>query len=198
MHAIDVDDECGFFECVLDIAVFPNAVPDFVRAGFFVEDAAVFQRLFCIDHRVQRFVLDRYEFGGIVGDGGRLCHHGGYGLSLIAGFLNCHRIVANFLSVVGADLNEWLGLRGDFLAGDRTHHAWQGLGGGGVHADDAGMRVGGAHETQVEHLVQFDVVREFAAAAQQAVFLFAGKRCAYPAIACGLFFFTHSIHASNG
>ncbi len=42
MHAVDVDDECSFFECLLDIAVFPNAVPDFVRPGFLVEDAAVF------------------------------------------------------------------------------------------------------------------------------------------------------------
>ena len=42
VHAVDVDYECGFFECRLDIAVFPNAVPDSVCAGLFVQDAAVF------------------------------------------------------------------------------------------------------------------------------------------------------------
>ena len=99
--------------------------------------------------------------------------------------------------MVGTDLNEWLGLGGDFLAGDRTHHAGQGFGGGGVHADDAGMRIGRAHEAEIEHLVQLDVVGELAAAAQQAVFLLAGKRCAYPAIACVLFFFSHCAYASN-
>ncbi len=99
--------------------------------------------------------------------------------------------------MVGADLNEWLGLRGDFLAGDRAHHARECCGGGGVHADDACVRIGRAHESQIKHLVQLDVVGELAAAAEQTVFLFARKRCAYPAIACGLFFFRHCAYASN-
>ncbi len=163
----------------------------------FVEDAAVFERLFCFHHRVERFVLHCDQFGGIVGEGGRLRYHGSYRLSLIAGFLYCHWIVANFLSVLGADLNEWLRLRGDLFAGDRTRHAGQHFCGRGIHAHDPGMRVGRADEAQVKHLVQLDIVGELAAAAQQAIFLLAGKRCAYPATAYGLLSFTHCAYASD-
>ena len=175
VHAIDVHDEGGVFEGGLDIAVLPDAIPNFVCAGFSMEDAAIFERLFCIDHRVQRFVFHRDEFGGIVGEGGGLCDDRGYGLSLIAHFLNRHWKVANLLSMVGTDFDKRLGLRGDFLASNRTDNAWQGFCGGRVDTDDAGMRVRRAHEAQIEHLVQFDVVGELAAAAQEAVFFFTRK-----------------------
>src|SRR6266550_3760127 len=190
VHAVDVDNVCGFFERLLDIAVFPNTIPDFVGASFFMEDAAIFERLFCIDHRVERFVLYCDQFSGIVGEGGRLCYDGGYGLSLIARFLHYHGIITNLLSVLGADFDKRLGLRGDFLAGDRTYHAGQGFCGGCVDTDDARMRVGRAHETQVEHLVQLDIVGEFAAAAEETVFFLAREGCAYPVTAAVLFFFT--------
>ena len=55
-----------------NISVFENAIPDPVGAGFFMEQAFVFQGLLSVNHGIESLVLDLHEFGGIVGKRGRL------------------------------------------------------------------------------------------------------------------------------
>ena len=90
---------------------------------------------FCVDHRIERFVLDLDEFGGIVGEAWGFGDHRRDRLALIADFVDGQGIVANFLGVVGTDFDEGLGLGGDFPAGDRADDAGQCLGGGGIDTE---------------------------------------------------------------
>ena len=55
-----------------------------------------------------------------------------------------------------------------------------GFGGADVHAVDARMRVGRAHQAHVEHALELVVVNELAVTAYQAVFFLAAKRLAGP------------------
>ncbi len=49
VHAVDVDDIRRFLEGLLNVAEFPDAVPDSVRAGFFVENAVIGEGLLGVD-----------------------------------------------------------------------------------------------------------------------------------------------------
>ena len=116
-------------KALFNVAVFENSVPNAVRAGLFVQNAAIGKRLLRIDHRFQRFVLDLHEFRGIVGQAWRLRDHRGDRLALVKHLGHGHRIVPNFLRVLGADFDEGLGLCGNLSAGERAYHARQRLGG---------------------------------------------------------------------
>ncbi len=146
VHAVDVDDVRCFLERFLDIAIFPDAIPDFVRAGLFVKDAVVFERLLSINHRVERVVLYCDEFGGIVGQARGFRHNRCHRLSLIARLLYRHRVVANLLSVIGTNFDKRMGLRGDFFTGDRADYAGQSFRSCGINANDASMRVWRTHK----------------------------------------------------
>jgi hypothetical protein len=173
VQAIDVDDVRRFLEGAFNVAVFPNPIPNSVRPGFFVEDAVVGQGLLGFDNRFERLVLDLDEFSGIVGETRRLGDYSRDWLTLVKDLAHGHGEVANFLRMVGTDFDEGLGLRGNFLTGNRAHHAGQRFGSGGVDADNTRVGVRRAHKAEIEHFAQLDVVGELASAAQQAVFLFA-------------------------
>src|ERR1700719_1498323 len=166
VQAIDVDDVRRFLEGAFNVAVFPDTVPNSVRAGFFVENAVVSESLLGFDDRFERLVLDLNEFSGIVGEAWRFRDYGGDGLTLVKGFPHGHGEVANFLSLVGTDFDEGLGLRGNFLSGDRAHYAGQRLGNGGVDADDTRVCIWRAHKAEIKHFAQLDVVGELASATQ--------------------------------
>src|SRR6266481_6553051 len=102
VQAVDVDDVSRVLEGALNVAVLPHSVPNSVRAGFFVEDAAVGEGLLSFDDWFERLELDLDEFSGIVGKTRRLRDHGGNRLTLVQGFVHGHGEVANFLRVVGS------------------------------------------------------------------------------------------------
>src|ERR1039458_1651971 len=197
VQAVDVDDIRRILEGSLNVAIFPDTVPDSVRGGFLVEDAVIGEGLLHVDYRLERFVLDLNEFGGIVGQAGRLRDYRGNRLSLVEGFADGHGEIANLLRLVRTDLDEGLRLRGYLFAGDRAYHAGQRFGCGGVDADDARVRKGRANEAEVKHFAKLEIVGEFAPASQQAVLFLAGKRRAYPFSAAVLFLiFSHVLVAS--
>ena len=70
MQAVDVDDVSGFAESFVDISVFENSIPDTIRAGFVVQNALVSQGGFRIHHRIERFVFNLHQLGGIIGQTG--------------------------------------------------------------------------------------------------------------------------------
>ena len=150
------------------------------EAGLFVQQALILQRLFTVAERVERFVLDLNDFGGVVGDGGRGGDHRDYGFALITRFGNGQRIVFDFGKGVGADFDERLGQGHDFRAGESADDAGDGLGRGDIDAENVCVGVGRTDETQVEHVAELDIVGEFAAPAKQAVLFLAGERVAYP------------------
>ena len=112
---------------MLHVAVFEDAVPDFVRAGILVQDAGIGEGLLGVDDRIERLILYLHQFGGVVGDARRLGHDRGHGLALVADFRHRHRIVADLAAGVGTNLDEGLRLGGDLRAGQRANHAGQGF-----------------------------------------------------------------------
>src|SRR3981081_878031 len=112
----------SLLECALNVAVFPYSVPNSVRASFFVEDAAIGEGLLGFDDGFERLILNLDEFSGIVGKTRRLRGHSCRRFPLIKDLAHGHGEVTNFLSVVGADFDEGLGLRGNFLSGNRTYY----------------------------------------------------------------------------
>ena len=48
VHAVNVDNVGRFPEGLADVSVFENAIPDFVGAGFLVQNAFILQRLFAV------------------------------------------------------------------------------------------------------------------------------------------------------
>src|SRR5450755_2609628 len=166
VQAVDVDDIRRILDSPLHAPVFPDTVPHSARGGCFVEDAVIGEGLLGVYYRIERFVLDLNEFGGIVGEAGRLRHYRGNRLSLVKGFADGHREVANPLRLVRTDLDEGLRLRGYLLAGDCAYHAGQRFGCGSVDADDARVRKGRANEAEIKHFAKLDIVGEFAPASQ--------------------------------
>ena len=65
VQAIDLDDIRRILERPRNVAIFPYAIPNPVRAGFFVKDAVVGERLLRLDNRFERLVLYLDEFSGI-------------------------------------------------------------------------------------------------------------------------------------
>jgi len=158
---------------LFNVAELPHAVPDLIGASLFVEDAAIGERLLGVDDRFERFVLDLDQLSGIVGEGRRFGDDGGYRFSLITDLVDSHRVIANLLGMLGSDFDERLRVVGHFLSRDRADHAGKSCSGGSIDADDPRMCVGRAHEAEVEHFAELDVVGKFAAAAQEAVFFLA-------------------------
>src|SRR5258708_3713993 len=128
VQAVDIDDVRRFLERALDVAVFPHAVPNSIRAGFFMEDAVVGQGLLGFDNRFERLVLDLNEFSGIVGETRRLGDYSRDWLTLVKDLAHGHGEVANLLRMVGTDFDEGLRLRGNFFTGNRAHYARQRFG----------------------------------------------------------------------
>ena len=123
MQAVDLYHVGCFPERLLHIAIFENTVPDFVRAGFFMQNALVGQRLFRIHHRIQSLILHIDKFGGIVGNLRRLrdnCHDR---FTLITNFGNAQWIVANL--GIRSNLDERLRLGHYFLPRKRANDSGQ-------------------------------------------------------------------------
>ncbi len=59
--------------------------------SFFVENAVVGERLFSVDHGLERFVLDLHQFGGVVGKAGDSANYSRHRLSLITHFGDSQR-----------------------------------------------------------------------------------------------------------
>src|ERR1700687_3434268 len=154
VQAIDVDDVRRFLEGAFNVAVFPDTVPNSVRAGFFVENAVVSESLLGFDDRFERLVLDLNEFSGIVGEAWRFRDYGGDGLTLVKGFPHGHGAVADFLSMGGTAIDHELGLRCSDLPRNRAHYAGQRVGSGGVDADDTRVCIWRAHKAEIEHFAE--------------------------------------------
>ncbi len=131
--------------------------------------------------RIERLVLDLQEFRGVVGHCGRLGYHRSHRLTLVANFGHCQRVIFDFGEGIRADLDKRLGLLRDLGTRQNADNAGKRLGGRGVNTDDLRVSIGRAHESQIEHLAQLDVVGKLAASAQQAILFLARKRFAYPA-----------------
>src|SRR5205807_8661497 len=108
----------------------------------------------------------------IIRKAGGFREYGSHGFALVSNFIDREREIANLGAGLGADFNEWLGEWLDLFAGQRTRDPRQPLSPGGIHLEDARMGIGRAHETEIQHFADFDVVGKLAAAAQQATFLF--------------------------
>ena len=129
VHAVDVDDVGGFLESLVDVAVFEDSIPDTIGAGFVVQQALVFQGLLGVDHRIESFVFDLHQLGGIVGESWGFGHHRGYRLALIAHFGCGQRIIFDLGEGIGTDFDEGLGLGYDLGSGQDAGDAGELLGG---------------------------------------------------------------------
>jgi hypothetical protein len=141
------------------------------------------QRLFGVDDRFERFVLDLHQFGGIIGQARRFRNYRGYRLSLVADLFTAIGVVANLLSLGPAPIS----MKGCVWAATSlpviVHTTPATLRSRCIDADDAGVRIRRAHEAEIRHFAKLDVVGELAPAAQQPVFFFARKRSADPRLA---------------
>ncbi len=182
MHVqmIDVDDVRGVGEGLVDIAVFEDTVPDDIRTHRRVKDCLVGGGHLAIDDRLQWLVIHLHKFGAVFGDGSCFGNHCGDGLSLIACAIDGHRVVENLIAGRRTDFEEGIDELGDFRTGQSADDAWQRLSLGDVNAGDLGVREGRAHERQVQHAEQLDVVDKLAFAANQARVFFALDRLAHP------------------
>src|SRR5271157_1728686 len=124
VQPVDLDYICRVFESALQVAVFPDPIPHPVRARFFVENALVSKRLFCLDDRFKRFVLNLHKLRRIVSQTRGFRHYGGDRLPLIECLADSHGEVANLLRVFWTDFNKWLCLCCNFFARQSAYHAW--------------------------------------------------------------------------
>ncbi len=127
MQAVDVNDVGGVFKRLLDVAVFEDAVPDFVGAAFFVENAFVGERVFGVDDRVERFVFDLDEFSGIVGEASGFGYYGGDRFALVTDLSDGQRVVFDLAGGVGPiSIKGFVCLR-DLCPGEGADDAGQGF-----------------------------------------------------------------------
>src|SRR5258708_13170149 len=122
MQAVDVDDVRRVLKRAVNVAGFPDAGPNSIRASFFVKDAVIGKGLLGFDYWFERLVLDLDEFSGIIGKTRRLRDHSGYWLTLVKDFAHGHGEVTNFLPVVGTDFHERLRLSRNFLSSSCAYH----------------------------------------------------------------------------
>ena len=71
----NADDIGRILECLLYVAIFEYTLPDTIGASVIMQDACIFQRIFRVHHRIERFVLDLNQLGSIVCNAGRFGHH---------------------------------------------------------------------------------------------------------------------------
>ena len=180
MHAADFYYVRGLLKGFVDVAEFEDVVPDDVGAGFFVEDRGVGQAVFGGEDRRENIVIDFDELGGVFCGEARFGDYGGNGFALEADFIGGQRVVFDGLADAGADLDEGLGERGDFFAGEGAEDAFGGFGAGDIEARDARVGVGRAHQLHVNHAEEFLVVHEAALALHEASFFAALYRLADP------------------
>src|SRR5258708_28172051 len=166
MQAVDVDDVPRLLKRAVNVAVFPDTVPNSIRTGFFVENAVVGESLLGFGERFERLVLHLNEVSGSVGEARRLGNYGGNRLTLVKDFARGHGEVTDFLRVVRTDFDEGLRLLGNFLSSYCAHYPGQRFGGGGIDTDHTRVRIRRAHKAEIEHFAQFDVVGELAPASQ--------------------------------
>src|SRR5208282_1006980 len=58
VQAIDIDHIRRFLEGAFNVAILPHAIPNPVGAGFLVKNTVIGERLFGVNNRFKRFVLD--------------------------------------------------------------------------------------------------------------------------------------------
>ena len=116
MQATDIHHVRGLLECLRDIAVFKDALPNAVRSSFLVQKGIALERVLRGNHGRQNFVLYFDEFGCVFGREARVRDHDGDGLALKHNLVHGHRIILNFLARAGTDLDERLHESRDFLA----------------------------------------------------------------------------------
>src|SRR5260370_29487680 len=130
-------------------------------------------------------LLDLHELRGIVGDLRRRRDDSSYRFPLVAHFGNRQRIIFDLREGIGPDLDEGIRLLRDFRAGERTNYTWKGFRCGSIETGHFRMSIRGAHELQIQHVVQLDVVDELAAAAEEPVVLLPRQLLADPTSAIG-------------
>ena len=182
MHVqmIDVDDVRGFGESLLHVAIFEDAMPDYVRPHGCVEYRFVSGGDLAVNHGREGLVFDAHELGGIFRDGGSFGDDRGDRLALIAHTVDGHGVVENAIAGSGPDLEERIDRAWKFPAPVKVQTTPGPLGFGYVDREDVGMSVWRAHEDEVEHAEQLDVVDKFAFAADQARVFLALDRLADP------------------
>ena len=130
-----------------------------------MQNALVGQRGFGIDHWIERLVLDLHELRSVIGQAGRFGHNRHNRLALIAYFGDGQGIVFDATAGIRTDLNEWPGLRRDLSPGERAEDTGKGQRARDINADNLGVSIGRAYESQIKHLAQLDVVGKLAAPA---------------------------------
>src|SRR5581483_4030030 len=181
VQPIDLDYVRRFAECLLDIAVFEYAIPDFVSSGRVVKNALVLECLLGIDNRFERVILHLNQFGRIIGDCCGLGHYGGHGLALVSSRVDGQWKITNFGGRSWANLDERLGQRLNLFSCQGADHARQCFRSRDVDAHNSGMGIRRAHEAQVQHLPHLHVVGKFASATKKARFFLPRNRFADPA-----------------
>ncbi len=109
-------------------------------------DGAILGRIFELDHRRQRLVLDLHQLGGIARLGGRLGDDEGDPVADEAHLLGIEHRLEGAMPLRGAEVlrHQMRGEAAELFgcgvgAGEHTKHAGRGLGLGYVDADDAGI-----------------------------------------------------------
>src|SRR5258708_37868890 len=156
MQAVDVDDVPRLLKRAVNVAVFPDTVPNSIRTGFFVENAVVGESLLGFDDRFERLVLHLNEFSGIVGEARRLGNYGGNRLTLVKDFARGHGEVTDFLRVVRTDFDEGLRLLGNFFSSYCAHYPGQRFGGGGTYTDHTPVPIRRPHKAGADHFARFE------------------------------------------
>src|SRR5260370_11545842 len=185
MHLVDAHNVRRFAKRLFNVAILEDAAPNTVCSRIVMTKDGVFQGFVGVDHNVQGLVLDLHELRGIVADVRRRGDDSSYRSPLVAHFGNRQRIIFDLREGIGPDLDEGIRLLRDFRAGERTNYTWKGFRCGSIETGHFRMSIRGAHELQIQHVVQLDVVDELAAAAEEPVVLLPRQLLADPTSAIG-------------
>jgi len=152
-----LEDVIGPGERLVDVTPLVDLTPDDVRAVVLVQDRRRLQaRLPRIDHRLQLFVLDENQFGGVLGGSPVSRHHRGEPFPGEADLVDGERVP---LDVRKRELlRDRLHPGGEVRPGQHGHHARRPPGLGNVDPEESGVRDIGRDDGQMQHSGDLDVV----------------------------------------
>ena len=176
VQPLDPHDVVGVGESSVEVAPVEHARPDDVRAGIFVEDDLVLQRLLAVEHVRQRLVVDLDQLGSVARELARTRDDRRDGVADVAHAADGERVVLDVRPGGRRKLEERIGEDRDLVARERAVDTVELERLRDVDRLDAGVRVRRAHEVDEAHLVPLDVVEEHALALDEPLVLLARDR----------------------
>ena len=173
VQPLDAHDMVGVGERSVEVAPVEHSRPDGVRAGIFVEDDLVLQRLLAVEHVRHRVVVDLDQLGSVPRELAGPRDDRRDGVADVAHAADGERVVLDVRPGGRRKLEERIGEDRDLVARERSVDTVELERLRDVDRLDAGVRVRRAHEVDEPHLVPLDVVEEHALALDEPLVLLA-------------------------